>query len=750
MAAIVAWLIGALFLGIGAWILILRFEGLVDLMRPHNVSIGRMTVDGQESKSRAELFRARFDYHFRRPAAIPKETGFLELAALDSPDLFQPKELDGALEKMTMEVSGVDVAKFLQWLNDLAKPDQWVIEGDFQAQSDRALLALRLSRGQRLIRTWYLERRGPSSSDASKNAALLDQLVDDAVFQLVYDFQNEAEQDAELRKWRRVIPAPTSFPSRFAVAAYYEGQGALGRYYAHGDWADLDVALAKFRALRGQMPEFEDGLQLLAIALAEKRNESEAIHVYEQLRMLLSPSESRWEELSSEQKGRILSIDLLKATATSKLYTWQSTHEAIKALLDLDDKLQKEQGSATTNRDKATYAELRAHAAAQLAYTYALYLAYLRSYTAKEVFANPSAPRELRVTDEREKAVLSEGPPDAAKQIVIRLAREIQKQHEHWIEIGEQQREVLVDLWDELNDGERRQSELESRLHLASGYADYRMAEWESDAAKPGDTVFGEDFATRLKLAAKELSQSEAAHPNHYLVLQLLGLVYSEPRRNDGFESIAEQYFERAIEANPSDYYSHELLADLLLRKVANRGVDLTSRETIDRGLREAQTAKDLREISGTAHLLGAEFQTMLLEFETDEGKQRELRAGLAQHLDQAERFLPRAFGRPDPELTWMRLVNATRRLGDQLAANGAPATPADKKKQQEAFAKAQQDLIGLTDQLLADCKQLKDRWVAQQRVFVVETLADRVRFLRDQIVKANADTWRDIRIPFV
>jgi hypothetical protein len=310
MASIVTWLIGLLFFGVGCWILLLRFEGLVDRVSPHNMSIGKMTVDGKESEGYAELLRARFDYHFRRPVAMPKETGFLEVVTLDAPELFQPEGITRALEKMTVEVSGVDVAKIIHFFTQLAKPDQWVVEGDFQTHSDHALLALRLSRGARLIRTWYLERLGNPSDEKS---ILLEQLIDDAIFQLVYDFGNEAEHDRDLRKWRHVIPAPTIFPNRAAVAAYYDGRGALERYYAQGDWKDLDLAVERLRTLRSQMPEYADGLQLLGLALAEKRNETEAIHVYEQLRLLLLPREEDWAGLPSQQKRRLLSIDLLKS-----------------------------------------------------------------------------------------------------------------------------------------------------------------------------------------------------------------------------------------------------------------------------------------------------------------------------------------------------------------------------------------------------------------------------------------------------
>ena len=204
MASVVIWLIGLAFVGIGIWILALRFEGLVDTISPHSISIGQITVDGSDSKAYAELLRARFDHHFRRPLAVSSETGFLEAVALDTPELFQQREMPGALENVTVEVSGVDVAKFLQFINKVVRPGQWILEGDFQAQPGRTLLALRLSRGQRLIRTWYLERRAPAVDKATS----IEQLVDDAIFQIVYDFGNHADENADLKKWRGVVPVP--------------------------------------------------------------------------------------------------------------------------------------------------------------------------------------------------------------------------------------------------------------------------------------------------------------------------------------------------------------------------------------------------------------------------------------------------------------------------------------------------------------------------------------------------------------
>ncbi len=273
---------------------------------------------------------------------------------------------------------------------------------------------------------------------------------------------------------------------------------------------------------------------------------------------------------------------------------------------------------------------------------------------------------------------------------------------------------------------------------MVSGYTSYRLAEWESTDSNQHETVTGTPFETRLQQATNELSKADAEHPNHYFVLELLGLVNSEPRRATDL-SVAEQYFERAIRANPFDYYGHELLADVLRRRVGNRGVDLASRATIEKAAAEAQQAIDQRETSGTAHLLRAEILLMLIEIERDGTKRSELRTALTQNVDQAARFLPQAFGRPDPDLTWVRIVAATRQLGE--VDGGRARAPAFDSKKRELE-------IRLT-QLINDCATLEERWVAQQRVSHIKDLDQRARGLREEIRNVSLANWRDLEIRF-
>jgi hypothetical protein len=747
IASIVTWLIGLLFFGLGCWILLLRFEGLADRIKPHNMSIGQITIDGDDSKGYAELLRARFDHHFRRPISITKETGFLEVVSLDTPDLFQPKLIEAGLKKMTIEVSGVDVTKLIQIVNQLFKPDQWVVEGDFQSHSDRMLFVLRLRRGERLIRTWYLDRLGNPKDNKSK---ILEQLIDDAIFQLVYDFGNKAEKDKDLSKWRNVIPAPTNFPNRLSVAAYYEALGALGRYYAHGNWKDLDRSIKCLQILRTQMPKYEDGLQLLGMALTEKRNEIEAIHVYEQLQLLWK--EEDWKKLTSQKKCRIFSIDLLKASATAKLYTWQSAHESIAELSILYEKLQTEKKNAFDEKELTTYSELLAHTAIQLSYTYALYLSYMRSYTVSEIFGNHLAPNKIQLT-EHEIGILKSGPPNKSKPIVIRIIKDIVNLHEYWKKIAKKIEKELELKWLHLTGGERRRSELKFRIHLVSGFANYRIAELENNTVNKNETICGVTFQSRIEDAEKELRGADVLHPNHYLVLQFLGLVYSEPRRKGQLSdlSIAEQYFERAISANQSDYYGHELLANILLRRVANRVLDLTVLPLINKGIESAMKATVQREMSGNSYLLQANFYTMLLTIEKDIKKRQELRKNIKQYMDQSLRFLPQAFGKKDPMLSWLSIIfDILQLLSEKTEIIKTTQSKLDGDKQKTLdLVEQKENVISKLNDLINYCKKLEERWIAHQRVFHIRNLKKKAEKLLFEIKDKNIMQWHEVKISF-
>jgi hypothetical protein len=741
MAELVALAIGFLLFGLGLWILLLRVGGFYDFVNPHSMSIGRMTVDGAENKVYAELLRARFDHHFRRPTSLPAETGFLEAATLDTPELFQPQGVAGGMQDVTLEVSGVDVTSVVRLVNKLAAPDEWVVEGDFQVRPDRALLALRLRRGARVIRTWYLDQYKPADAandEATVKARLLEDLIDNAIFQLVYDFVNPGEQDQDLRKWRNVIKNPPPFTSPAAVSALYQAQAALASYYARGNWQHLDIAVKHLRELQGLMPEFADGLRLLGMALAEQRAESEGVHVYEQLELLLKRRLGPEGSVPApENLRRLMQVRLLKATVKCKLGSWRSAHDAVAELTQLEADIQKQlQGaSGMPASEQAAYRELLGQTAARLAHIYALYLDYLSHSALGSVFTDERAPPELRIKDAATIEALGlQSPPQVSMRIVRDSMRTVVAQYQKYLDTGLQQQQLLENdaLWDKLQDGARRKTELVSLLRLASGYANYRMAEWERPGSDEQDSLFGATFETRLETAKAELAAADAAHPNHYALLQLLGLAYSEPRDKFADLSLAEHYLERARRAKPTDYTGQELRAAILLRRIVNRGVDLTSREALQEGAKWVDSVIEKQETRGAAHLLRAQFQTLLLEIETDAKRRQELRATLQQSLAQTARFLPQALRMEDPDLTWLRVVDETRRLGE--------GQPFDQSK------KELQDRLG---GLIEHCKLLEKRWVNQRRVFEIQRIEDSARQLQPYIQTATTKNWREIPIVF-
>lgn len=749
MVSIIVWLVGFLLIGLGIWIIMLRSEEFIDKHWPHNMLVGQITVDGQENKGYAELFRARFDYHFRRPMAIPVETGFLEVLTLDMPELFQRYEINEDLRNMNIGVSGVDVGYLMQIANKMLQPDRWVIEGDFQIKTDRALLALRMMRGQRLIRTWYMERLGNTEKEKS---LLLEKLIDDAIFQLAYDFANVEDKSKDMAKWRKLLPIPPGFPNPETVSAYFEAQAALGRYYDQGSWSDLDQAIDHLRILRRQMPNFEEGLQMLGIALAERNNEADAIHVYEQL--LLLPTSTDDPEVSRHRYA----FRLLKATATARLYTPVSAHNAISELEELysifkakttgiDDATKKQ---IDISNDYLAYIEMRAHTAIQISHTYALYLSYISRYQVAIMFGMNEAPIDLR-KDPHEIDILNnpKQKTEQAREIVVETIKKIASIHQKWIREAEECKKIFEQYGGKVTGGERRKKELASRLNLSIGFAYYQMAEIESNNTDETESIFGQTYNELLHKSAEKLMDAESDHANHYQVLQLLGQVYSEPRRSDGNPSIAEQYFERAIDAKPSDYWGYYLLGELIYRRILDAGLDLESRDTVQRGLEQAIAAVQKKETSGFAQLLLAKFFTAMLEIERDKSKREELCLRLEQSIEQAARFLPYVFEKEDVDLTWVRVIGQIRELGEQVAGYEIENmdTASIKQTHLMEFEESKEKLLDTLERLISNCEDIENRWIAQRRVFHVNRLKHEALKLDEDLRKATIENWRSINV---
>ena len=763
--------VGAFLFLLGGWILLMQIAGWFDFYQPNSIKIGAISIDTKESKSHAELFRARFDHHFRPYEAVPLEKGFLEVQALDIPRFFQQPQNESKFSNVSVEVSGVDVGILYQLINRIAQPAQWIVEGDFQTMPDRMLLALRMRRGERLIRTWYLEQYGKVDENKS---VLIERLIDDAIFQLAYDFTNKNEVNEDIAKWRSVLPEfKVSFPDRQAFSAYFVGRSALARYFSAGDWKELDKAIVQLRLLRALMPENKEGLQLLALALAENRNDSEAIHVYDQLLSLLEKSEKS----GNEDEQSLLekwATQLHKATAMLQLFAWRSTHQAHDDLIALRAALNnsiEDRCKNNSDQDFTLYCvkvyELQAQTNIQLAYSYGIYLAYLKDKMVSEIFGSDSAPNKLRIKDKHQLDVLRNGLPEdggEAKEIVKAVMVECAAQHIARLNEAQENVKLFTDNWQRMRieQGSRRVKELQARYHFVAGYTHFRIAQLES-SVKGATIIINESileqpdlqaddtaYGARTRNATEHLKQAEAAHPNHYQVLQFLGLVLSEPRLKNPDLHIAEQYFERAILAKPTAYYSRALRAELLLRRISDLGLQSNGLELIEYGLKDVRKALEFKPTSNTTNILFSKYLLLQLEVESEPEKRKELRQELDVAIEKAERYTPRLFKQVSIELDWINIVASAGRLKEQIA-NLKSGTPHDIEHDQSILtelAKQKKRLLQQIAELTNQAKVLEARWVAHQHIFQVDGLKERAEKLRESLEdRETIQDWAEFNI---
>ncbi len=784
--------VGVFLLLLGAWILFMQVVGVWDYYRPNNLKIGTITVDNTESKSHAELFRARFDHHFQPKTSKPLSKGFVEVQTLDFPQLFLAADSESKFNDITIEVKGVNVGLLYRYITLVAEPPRWTIEGDIQTMPDRLLLSLRMTRGDRLIRTWYLEEYAQVPGEIEKEKALmLERLIDQAIFQIAFDLTNRSEKNEDIVNWQRSLPVHNiSFPDRRSFAAFYDGKSALSRYFAFGGQKDLLTAIEKLRLLRAYMPDFNEGLKLLALALAENRNETEAIHVYEQLLDLMKRSQPAGAAVSAQSVLEIRSVELHKATALSKLYVWRSTHQAHDELVALSEKLDQDYRvyCKTSSTDAITtcakFEELQALTSIQLAYCYGIYLGYLKDKMVATIFGNQSAPRKLRIEDQAKIKVLTSGEEADAgevKEIVSGVIVVANQEHLRWLQEARKKARLYTGNSDNTAIGhfDARTREICSRYYFAAGYTHYRIAEleyapgiqdadpiidledfqpgdwlldqcetetgnnhvqpeqWKDRPGKPGKSA----FQMRLNLAEHMLRQAEAALPNNYQALQFLGQVYSEPRRADADLHIAEQYLERAIMVKPSAYYTYTLRAELMIRQIADYGYQDKGLKLIEKGSNDVETALFFNPTSNSANLLNCKYLILKLEVESDQQAREAIWTKLRSALTRAEHYSPRIYNHVSVDMDWINIVTETLKLQDEVKNGVQP-------DQLRELDQSINNIIARADSLSSQVELLQKRWVAHQHVFHATELSQRAQALVQALKQARKQqAWQGINL---
>src|SRR5262249_28978804 len=89
--------------------------------------------------------------------------------------------------------------------------------------------------------------------------------------------------------------------------------------------------------LYNEMPYFVDGLMLLGVTLSEKRDDVEAMVIFERVEKIL-----RLRSLKEAERKVLYHAKLFHAISQRKLYTWQSNHQAIEELNELQEEIEEE------------------------------------------------------------------------------------------------------------------------------------------------------------------------------------------------------------------------------------------------------------------------------------------------------------------------------------------------------------------------------------------------------------------------
>ncbi len=332
-----------------------------------------------------------------------------------------------------------------------------------------------------------------------------------------------------------------------ALAELKKGRRSLERYVHDNQQDDLLAAQQHFRALVANSPAYTDGYFLLSQALAENRQEREAIEVYDRALRLLSHDPHADERRSFEAR-------FLKASSLLRCYQWldvvKATAEFQKLAIDLAARTATKLKLGKENKAELTAWRQNCYMLARTYAETAHCLGHLLVLLPKNRSIRADFLPDL-VTLFGDGIAKGIGNPDKLtdrRKIADRL---------YALSQAEQKKAGSVEPIYE----KEWKADLQARLSEVKGYSQFRHAEWiAADVDK--------EFQSECNAALRSLQQAELRKPRSYALLQNIGMVYLSRRFDPETESVehAERYYTRSIELKPGDYYGYQQLARAALR----------------------------------------------------------------------------------------------------------------------------------------------------------------------------------------
>jgi len=534
------------------------------------------------------------------------------------------------LDDVKINIQGVDLPAVIRNLYAALPDDQPVVSAtpEIGADTDTGSAArLQWKPPSGATRSWLLRSELPPTDPKATK-----QIVDQAIYRMVYYMYYDPDG---LRYSGKNLGV--TFSSARALEAYYAGQERLMSYQRTVGSKDaegkdlggmsLDEAERQFRILYQEMPHFIDGLMLLGVTLSEKRNEREAIVVYERVTQQL---QARPQPLDSENQKTLMQAKLFKATAQRKLFRWQDNHEALMLLQRLEQDIRAllpplpvvlEQPPAAPGQqpaapaplamtaDQFEYMKIFVSVLAERAHGIGLDLIllnereFLRALTSNPVPDVVSNERkaELAALQHRLNTTADAALEQAKTDRAAAFPAVIQEIYQHHVGAVRGAEYLLARIGRTDDAWKRARERFVSDLRNAEGYAQYRRAQVLE--------INDDDFRNRCSEAISKLNEAHAVRQNEYSILLNLGLVHGDPRCDPEGKTVetARGFFERSTAIKPKDFYGHQQLATLAIRQAHAWGLEFTDADFMARAVKEADAARLLRPESGTIFALLAQ-----------------------------------------------------------------------------------------------------------------------------------------------
>ena len=343
-----------------AWVILLLARYVVLLLSPpKEITFSPLAVAASNVKSDGSVLARIMSSKLQRlkdtPDGTPSGYGFLQIPSMAVPDpaLAKTGGFSQRLEDLNLKVKDVDVNAVMNALRAVFLPAEWQLKGTVTELAATLEIDCQLVHGDDVKASWHSSR----AKIAGKDEEVLDGLIDDVLFQFLYDLPHN-EQLKELRSNAEHGEPP--YPNWQAMEAFVRGLEWLSKYRRNLDHASLIKAQDQLQRLQIVAPDYALGLYFYGIALAENRQETQAAEVFQQVRNL--------PEVREPIKRNAL---LQEASARLRLYQRnEAENNAVPLLLSLIADLKTQLHSTPEPKTEKECQQLLALAQAQLGYTY--------------------------------------------------------------------------------------------------------------------------------------------------------------------------------------------------------------------------------------------------------------------------------------------------------------------------------------------------------------------------------------------